>query len=197
MSVRDRDLGERKSLERKLNMKAKMSFSASGTVRILSAILIVMCCVVVALVWAGRASGNRSGGNSAAARATELWTDAQTVQPAELVKELGAKGKNRPVVVCAGFSTLYEGAHVPGAVFHGPASQPEGLADLKKWAEGIPRSSNLVVYCGCCPFAKCPNIRPAFEALRAMGFQHLRVLVLPDNFYKDGYSKGYPVEKGK
>jgi thiosulfate/3-mercaptopyruvate sulfurtransferase len=178
-------------------MNATTNSSASGIARILSAILVVMCCVVVALVWAGRVSGNRFGGKSAAARAAEPWTDAQTVQPVELVKELASKGKNRPVVVCAGFSTLYEGAHVPGAVFHGPASQPEGLADLKKWAEGIPRSANVVVYCGCCPFAKCPNIRPAFEALRAMGFEHLRVLMLPDNFYKDWYSKGYPVEKGK
>jgi thiosulfate/3-mercaptopyruvate sulfurtransferase len=178
-------------------MKANTNSSASGTVRILSGMLIVMFCVVVALFWAGRASGNRSRESSAVARTAEPWTNAQTVQPAELVKELAAKGKSRPVVVCAGFSTLYEGAHVPGAVFHGPASQPEGLADLKKWAEGIPRSSNLVVYCGCCPFAKCPNIRPAFEALQAMGFRHLRVLLLPDNFYKDWYSKGYPVEKGK
>jgi thiosulfate/3-mercaptopyruvate sulfurtransferase len=178
-------------------MKAKANSFAPGAVRILSAMLIVMFWAVVAFVWAGRASGNRSGGTSTTPRATEPWTDTQTVQPAELVKELGAKGKNRPVIVCAGFRALYEGAHVPGAVFHGPVSQPEGLADLKKWAEGIPRSSNLVVYCGCCPFAKCPNIRPAFEALRPMGFQHLRVLVLPDNFYKDWYSKGYPVEKGK
>lgn len=198
MLVRDHagGLGS-KSLERKPNMKANANFSASGTIRILSAILAVMLSVVVALVWAGRVSGNRFGGKSAAVGSAEPWTDAQTVQPAELVKELAAKGKNRPVVVCAGFSTLYQGAHVPGAVFHGPASQPEGLAGLKKWAEGITRSSNVVVYCGCCPFAKCPNIRPAFEALQAMGFQHLRVLILPNNFYKDWYSKGYPVEKGK
>ena len=178
-------------------MKGNASSCASGAVRILSAIFAVMFCIVVALVWAGRASGNRHDGTSPSAPTTEPWTDAQTVQPAELVKELAAKGKNRPVVVCAGFSTLYEGAHVPEAVFHGPASQPEGLADLKKWAQGVPRSSDVVAYCGCCPFEKCPNIRPAFEALRAMGFQHLRVLVVPDNFYKDWYSKGYSVAKGR
>ena len=178
-------------------MKAKTRSLAARTLGILSAILIVMFSVVLAAAWTGKASRHRYGGTPAPARLTEPWTDAQTVQPAELVKELAAKGKSRPVVVCAGFSTLYEGAHVPGAVFHGPASQPEGLADLKRWAEGVPRSSDVVVYCGCCPFAKCPNIRPAFEALRAMGFQHLRVLMLPGNFYKDWYSKGYPVAKGK
>jgi thiosulfate/3-mercaptopyruvate sulfurtransferase len=177
-------------------MKPTTNACAAGSLHILSTALIVMFFFVLAPLRAGTACGRRSGGSSAAALATEPWTGARTVQPAELVKELAAKGKTRPVIVCAGFRTLYDGAHVPGAVFHGPASEPEGLADLKKWAEGIPRSSD-VVYCGCCPFEKCPNIRPAFEALHAMGFQHLRVLVLPDNFYKDWYSKGYPVEKGK
>ncbi len=143
------------------------------------------------------AAGARAAGKPVAVRAAEPWTGAEIVQPAQLAKELAVKGKSRPVVVCVGFSNLFEGAHIPGAVFHGPASQPAGMADLKKWAEGVSRSTNLIVYCGCCPFAKCPNVRPAFETLRAMGFQHLRVLALPNTFYKDWYSKGYPVEKGK
>lgn len=178
-------------------MKAKPDASASNVARVLSAAFAVVLCALVALVWVGKASGKRSDGSSAAARATEPWTDAQSVTPAELVKELAANRKNRPVVVYVGDRSLYEGAHVPGAVFHGPAFEPAGSADLKKWAERIPRLSNVVVYCGCCPLSKCPNIRPAFEALRAMGFRRLRVLSLPDNFYKDWYLKGYPVEKGK
>jgi hypothetical protein len=52
------------------------------------------------------------------------------------------------------------------------------------------------VYCGCCPLEHCPNLRPAFEALRAMGFTHLRALLLPTNFYTDWVKPGYPVEKG-
>ncbi len=179
-------------------MKAKADAPTSGTARILAAIFAVTLCVIMtALVREGRAYGSRSGGSSASSRATEPWTDAQTVSPAALVKELAANRKNHPLVVYVGDRSLYEGAHVPGAVFHGPAFDPAGLTDLKKWAEGIPRSSNLVIYCGCCPLSKCPNIRPAFEALRAIGFRRLRVLLLPDNFYKDWYSKGYPVQKGK
>ena len=128
----------------------------------------------------------------------EPWTDAETVKPADLVKELAnAKRADRPVVVCSGVRVLFEGAHVPGAVYHGPAVKPEGLEDLKKWAQAIRRSSNVVVYCGCCPFDHCPNIRPAFEALRAMGFQHLRVLALPNDFAKDWVEQGYRYEKGK
>jgi hypothetical protein len=35
------------------------------------------------------------------------------------------------------------------------------------------------------------------EALQFMGFQHLRVLVLPNNFAKDWAEQGYAYEKGK
>lgn len=102
----------------------------------------------------------------------------------------------RPVIVCVGFRTLFEGAHVPGASFHGPAIEAKGLDDLKKFAQALPRSTDLVVYCGCCPLAHCPNIRPAFEALRAMGFTHLKVLLLPHDFAHDWVQAGYPVAKG-
>ena len=128
---------------------------------------------------------------------SEPWSASQTVQPADLMKELGeTKSANRPVVVCVGFRPLYMGAHVPGAVFHGAAQSDQGLADLKKWAEAIPRNANLVVYCGCCPLDHCPNLRPAFIALHDMGFTQLRVLLLPHDFATDWVDKGYPVEKG-
>lgn len=88
------------------------------------------------------------------------------------------------------------GAHVPGAVFHGAAQSEVGLADLKRWAQGVPRNSRLVVYCGCCPLEHCPNVRPAFNALHDMGFANLRVLLLSRDFATDWVEKGYPVEKG-
>jgi thiosulfate/3-mercaptopyruvate sulfurtransferase len=145
------------------------------------------------LLGVGRLAAQKSSQHPA-----DPWTAAQIVQPADLVAELGnAKSANRPVVACVGFRTLYEGAHVPGAVFHGAASTATGLEDLKKWAQGLPRSANLVIYCGCCPLAHCPNIRPAFEALRDMGFSHLRVLFLPNDFATDWVAKGYPTERGR
>jgi thiosulfate/3-mercaptopyruvate sulfurtransferase len=128
--------------------------------------------------------------------APDPWTDAQTVQPANLIKELGSSDiASRPLVACVGFRFLYEGAHIPGASFHGPGSKDEGIADLKKWAQGLPRSANVVLYCGCCPLVRCPNIRPAFSLMRDMGFKRLRVLVLPQDFATDWAGKGYRVEK--
>jgi len=162
-------------------------------------LMIAVSAIIVGLLATTNVIGERPvAASSASALPSEPWTDAQTVKPADLVKEMAdTKGANKPVVVCSGFHVLYEGAHVPGAVYHGPASKPEGLDDLKKWAQGIPRSSNVVVYCGCCPFDKCPNIRPAFEALRSLGFKRLRVLILPNNFAKDWVEQGYAIEKGK
>lgn len=125
------------------------------------------------------------------------WASGQTVEPAVLAKEISGHDSRRPTIVCAGFRTLYEGAHVPGAVFHGPAIEASGLAGLKKWAEPLPRSADIVIYCGCCPLAHCPNVTPAFTALKAMGFRHLRILVLPHDFAHDWVEAGYPIAKGK
>ncbi len=128
---------------------------------------------------------------------SDPWTSSQTVLPAALFKELSdSSSASKPIVVCTGYHSLYHGGHVPSASFHGPAATPEGLADLKNWARDLPRNANLVVYCGCCPLEHCPNIRPAFEALRDMGFPHLRVLLLPTDFATDWVAKGYPIEKG-
>ena len=129
-------------------------------------------------------------------RSTDPWTAAHSVQPADLAREFGDKGGIPPTVVYVGFHSLFAGGHIPGATFHGSASTEQGLSDLRKWADTLPRTTNLVIYCGCCPFEKCPNIRPAFTTLDKMGFKKLRVLILPANFATDWAAKGYPIQKG-
>jgi thiosulfate/3-mercaptopyruvate sulfurtransferase len=127
---------------------------------------------------------------------SDPWTAAQIVQPSGLARELGDKTGTPPTIVYVGFRTLFAGGHIPGATFHGSASTEQGLADLKKRADTLPRATDLVIYCGCCPFGKCPNIRPAFTTLSNMGFKKLRVLVLPTSFATDWADKGYPMQKG-
>jgi thiosulfate/3-mercaptopyruvate sulfurtransferase len=130
-------------------------------------------------------------------KSVEPWTSAQVLHADDLAPQLaGAKDANSPIIVYVGFRTLFEGGHIPEASFHGTASTEKGLSELKKWAATLPRSSNLVIYCGCCPFDRCPNIRPAYSALRDMGFTHVRVLVLPTSFAADWVEKGYPMQKG-
>ena len=129
-------------------------------------------------------------------KSSDPWPSAQTLQAADLARELTDKSSTLPTIVYVGFHTLFAGGHIPGASFHGSASAEQGLSDLKKWADTLPRSTDLVIYCGCCPFEKCPNIRPAFTALRDLGFQKLRVFILPTSFATDWVDKGYPIQKG-
>ena len=139
---------------------------------------------------AGSASANQE-------KAADPWSKAQVLQPADLRAELEkGKGESAPTIVYVGFRTLFEGGHIPGASFRGTASKEEGLAELKKSVGEMPRNTNLVIYCGCCPFDHCPNIRPAYTALKEMGFSHVRVLVLPTSFAADWVEKGYPMQKG-
>ncbi len=126
---------------------------------------------------------------------SDPWTKAQTVLPADLVKELG-DSKTAPTVVFVGFKRLYSAGHIKGAQYHGTAGSDEGLKELTAWASGLPRSTNLVIYCGCCPMERCPNIRPAFKALQGLGFKTLRVLLLSQDFATDWAGKDLPYDKG-
>jgi hypothetical protein len=134
-------------------------------------------------------------GVPSSAAPTDPWTTGQTISPADFAKELQRKDPSLKIIY-VGVRTLYEGAHIPGAMFRGPGSKEEGIADLKKFAATLPKDSKVVIYCGCCPLDRCPNLRPAFSALRDMGFTHLRVLILPISFASDWVEKGYPIQRG-
>jgi thiosulfate/3-mercaptopyruvate sulfurtransferase len=133
-----------------------------------------------------------------AAKASDLeredpWSPGDLMQPEELAGLLTAKAK--PAVLQVGIIHLYKMGHIPGSNYAGPASAAEGLDALKKQAQGLDRNSQVVCYCGCCPWVDCPNTRPAYQALREMGFKKIKMLYLPNNFTQDWSMKGYPVEK--
>ncbi|MBV9772192.1 MAG: rhodanese-like domain-containing protein, partial [Bryobacterales bacterium] len=92
---------------------------------------------------------------------------------------------------------LYRGKHIVHAINAGPTSKPEGIEALKKAVARLPKDADLVIYCGCCPMVKCPNIRPAYRTLQGLGFTHLRVLSLPTNLHTDWVSKDYPSESAE
>ena len=133
----------------------------------------------------------------AKAAGTDPWTKTELISP-ELVNKLlsGAKGA-KPLLIHVGFRPLYIQGHIPGSVFYGPAARPDGLAELRKHAQGLARSKPIILYCGCCPWDDCPNIRPAFKVLKEMGFTHVKVLEIPDRLSADWAAKGYPLEKGE
>ncbi len=125
------------------------------------------------------------------------WPPAGLLAPAALTKELAAPAAGgRPILLCVGFQPLYHGAHIPGATLAGPTSRPEGIAALRKAVRDLPADRPLVIYCGCCPFKDCPNVRPAFTTLRDLGFPRVRVVLMPHDFVQDWTLLGFPVEKG-
>jgi thiosulfate/3-mercaptopyruvate sulfurtransferase len=130
------------------------------------------------------------------ARGADPWTPAQILKPADLARQL-AGGERKPLVLQVGFQILYKQSHIPGAEYCGPARDPEGIAKLRKCVEKVPRTKEVVIYCGCCPFKDCPNVRPAFAELKKLGIKNLRVLEIPHTFGEDWVKKGYPVARGE
>jgi hypothetical protein len=100
------------------------------------------------------------------------------------------------VVLCVAFGALYRGKHILHAIDAGTGSKPEGIEALKRAVANVAKDADLVVYCGCCPMAKCPNVRPAYRTLKEMGYTRVRVLNIPTNMHADWYTKNYPSEPG-
>lgn len=120
---------------------------------------------------------------------------AELIQPQDLLKVFQS-GAVKPTVLYVGPHFLYAQAHIRGAEFIGPASSPEPLDKLRKRVARLPKNSPIVVYCGCCPWQHCPNIRIALKELRQMGFTAVKALYIANSFGTDWVEKGYPVEKG-
>lgn len=119
------------------------------------------------------------------------------LQPDALNRLLQAAGTEKPLVLQVGSHVLFAQAHIPGAEYAGPGSQPASLQSLQSRVASLPHKTFIVLYCGCCPWNRCPNIEPAFATLRDMGFTNVKVLYLADNFGVNWVNKGYPVEQGR
>jgi rhodanese-related sulfurtransferase len=122
--------------------------------------------------------------------------DAQLFRPEALHNLLQTADAEKPLILQVGSHVLYAEGHIPGSEYVGPRSQPAGLQQLQDRVSSLPRKKLIVLYCGCCPWVRCPNVGPAFAKLREMGFTNVKVLYLVDNFGTDWAGKGYPIEQG-
>jgi len=132
----------------------------------------------------------------AAGQASSIPTT-RLIQPEELVKLLKTSGKDAPLMIQVGSHVLFAQAHIPGSEYIGPASGDGGVQQLQKRVQSLPRTKFIVLYCGCCPWGHCPNVKPADDALHALGFNNVKVLYIADNFGTNWVDKGYPVAKGE
>lgn len=122
------------------------------------------------------------------------WPATAWMDPAALATILKSPDAKQPHVICVAFSVLYKTKHIEHATFAGPGSKGEGIEALKQAVAGLDKNADIVLYCGCCPMDHCPNLRPAFRALAALGYSKVRVLNIPTNMHTDWSSKGYPTE---
>jgi len=120
-------------------------------------------------------------------RQSEPWTQQQLLPPADLAKVLNNPKSPQPVVFSIGMEAI-----IKGSIDIGPVMMNQNLNLLKQKLGSLPKNTQIVVYCGCCPFASCPNIRPAMELLKNMQFTNYKLLNLPQNIKVDWIDKDYP-----
>jgi len=122
---------------------------------------------------------------------------AQTlVQPSDFAAALAAPHVPRPLILQVGFRKAYEQAHIPGSEYVGAASDEAGLTALRQRVARLAKDDPILIYCGCCPWERCPNIAAAYEALRRMGFSKVKVLFIAEDFGTNWVDKGFPTVKG-
>lgn len=120
---------------------------------------------------------------------TEPWKENQLMKTNELASRISLSQTENLLIVSIGPDAV-----IKGSVDMGPAQNKSNLDNLRKYLEGVSRDKEVVIYCGCCPFSRCPNIRPAFSLLKEMGFKDPKLVDIPQNIRVDWLSKKYPVQ---
>ncbi len=162
----------------------------------LSAVMIVSTRQALASGMAGR--GATTAPQTAAPSAGDLAPgSAQLINPEDLLDILQAPKGEKPLILNIGPHLLYMQAHIPGSEYIGAGSESQGIESLRRRVKPLPHNKFIVLYCGCCPWSHCPNVRPAYSELHKAGFTNVKVLYIADNFGTDWVYKGYPTIKGQ
>ena len=117
------------------------------------------------------------------------WTEKQLMEPAQLANAINTN-KDVPAIISVG-----PGANIPNTLHVGMVNTAEGLEKLKTQLKTMDKDKKVVVYCGCCPYEHCPNVRPAINALKELKFTNYYLLNIPTNMKKDWIDQGFPITK--
>jgi thiosulfate/3-mercaptopyruvate sulfurtransferase len=120
----------------------------------------------------------------------EPWGQSQLIEPSELASIINDTAKKQPIIIDIGFF-----GGIRNSTRIGPARDEDNLEKLREVLSKYPKDADIVIYCGCCPFKDCPNIRPAFNLLNEMKFTNHKLLDIPHNLKTDWADKGYPLNK--
>lgn len=141
-----------------------------------------------------QASVAAAGFSAVCSAAPEGWSDSDLIQPKQLADRLANKNSPRAFILHVGFNVLYKSKHIPGSLYAGPGNKPEGLELLKSTVASIGKDREIILYCGCCPWDQCPNMKPAVALLRQLGYKNVKAVLIEKNFAANWVQMGYPVE---
>lgn len=123
----------------------------------------------------------------ASGQQSEPWNPDQLMKPDVLASRI-TTGKTAGLLILS----VGPDAVIRGSVDIGPARDTSHTDKLRSYLKNVSREKEVVIYCGCCPFDKCPNIRPAFRVLNEMGFKKARLLDIEKNIKVNWLDKAYP-----
>jgi len=117
------------------------------------------------------------------------WTNDQLLQPSDLAIALR---DNKEIAV---IFSIGPGAIIPHSQDMGMVKEEENMKKFRQELENLPKDTSIIIYCGCCPYEHCPNVRPAIDLLKEMKFTNYKLLDLPHNIKIDWINKGYPTSQ--
>ena len=126
--------------------------------------------------------------SSQAQTKAEPWTESQLMQTKELADIINDPKAGKPLIINIGPQAV-----IKGSVDVGPGKEKDNIKKLEKMLSKEDKNREVVLYCGCCPFDKCPNIRPAFSLIKEKGFAKAKLLDVPKNIKTNWIDPGYPV----
>ncbi len=130
-----------------------------------------------------------------AAKPAESIPAAKLVQPADWAARVKDGSAARTLTLHVGFKTMFDQAHIPGSEYAGPGNTGAGLQVLRNRVAGLAKDAPILIYCGCCPWARCPNMAAAHDVMVELGFTNVKAMIINDNFGTDWVDKGYPTAR--
>ncbi len=118
----------------------------------------------------------------------EPWNNNQLIDPFELSESII---HNKSYLIYS----IGPAAIIKNSIDIGETRHEENLNKLKKKLASNSNKSEIIFYCGCCPFNDCPNIRPAFSLANSLGFKNHKLLNLANNLKSDWIDKNYPIQQ--
>lgn len=120
---------------------------------------------------------------------SEPWKKNQLFEPNTL-SEMILKKTKLPHIISIG-----PGAVIGNSISVGETRFSENFNKLNEILKSIDKKDEIILYCGCCPFENCQNIRPAFKLLNKLGYENHYLLNIKNNIKTDWIDLGYPTKE--